>query len=100
MNIEGMSREQLEAIVRRLPVTADGVPVVPGMEVARWGRGDAANTLIVAFADMTGPIGVSMSEPGPEFFTESGTYKGGFPFAEWSDCYSSPQAAEDARGGE
>ncbi len=33
MRIEEMTREQLEYIVRKLPLTADGVPVVPGMTV-------------------------------------------------------------------
>jgi hypothetical protein len=39
MQIEEMTREQLLKIVRRLPLTADGVPVVPGMEV--WVDGTA-----------------------------------------------------------
>lgn len=32
--------KELEGIVSKLPKTADGVPVVPGMEVWVWGEGE------------------------------------------------------------
>ncbi len=44
MRPEEMTREQLLEIVRRLPTTADGVPIVPGMELwaqGGWPRGKA-----------------------------------------------------------
>ena len=36
MKTEDMTRGQLLEIVRRLPVTADGVPIIYGMEVWYW----------------------------------------------------------------
>ena len=42
MKPEQMSREELLKVVKKLPLTADGVPIVPGMKlwsVASWGDG-------------------------------------------------------------
>jgi len=44
MQIEEMTREELLEVVRRLPRMADGVPVVPGMEVY-WMYATAAGGL-------------------------------------------------------
>ena len=62
--------ERLQAIVDRLPKTADGVPIVPGMEVWSW-MGDA---------------GLMSTE-----ITRIG--KGGW----FAACYSTREAAEKAR---
>lgn len=47
--------DRLHAIVSRLPVTADGVPVVPGMELYGWNDDDkvvyATAAHIAAWAD-------------------------------------------------
>jgi hypothetical protein len=54
------------AVIERLPVTADGVPVTPGMTVWTW------------FADELEPVDITCVRP-------SGTYKA---------CYSTEQAAK------
>jgi hypothetical protein len=97
---------RLQAVVERLPKTADGVPVTPGMRVwhcarHRFGpKGGGENYK---------HEGLDVRMPKPYCLGEHCWYDGcqsddgGGRHCEWSECYSTREAleaAEAAKGGE
>jgi len=78
--------ERLEAIVAKLPVTADGVPVVPGERFwAEVPEGRPRNEYLIIKSD---PIGIDC----PRFHRPAGSIA-----IIHEECYSTRKAAEEAR---
>ncbi len=82
--------EYLRGVVGKLPKTADGVPIVSGDKVWVWWESDKEGTLsrwfqITVLDTYHVNRGWVVSDNGSEF--------------EPSDCYSTREAAEKARGG-
>ena len=83
--------ERLEAIVRRIPLTADGVPVVPGDVV--WGKiGLSAREGVVVWHSGKSADGLSCFScgTGPQATEHTG-------YRSIDKCYSTREAAEKAR---
>lgn len=82
---------ELEAVVEKLPKTADGVPVVPGADrVWIWSCGTAHRMMLNAWtgADQARllPLDVVIGSHEPEYY-------------DWADVYSTRTAAEAAKEG-
>lgn len=71
-------RDELRAIVDKLPKTADGVPVVPGRDFVYWRYDSEGRRWHVLNRLMVLPVGGGASEP-------------------LSECYSTREAAEAAK---
>jgi hypothetical protein len=93
MQIEEMSKHQLLEIVRQLPLTADGVPITPGMTIFKLAG------KYVDEREVVGPYGRKAL-----LYREPARHGAGAGDCHClaETCYSTRQAAEQARdeGGE
>lgn len=89
---------ELEAIVDKLPKTADGVPVAVGQEVFV-----IVNDEVIDDGTQKGGIAGACASwyvnPGGNFYDAMVDWKSGYR-RPLSDCYSTREAAEQARDGE
>ncbi len=86
--------ERLQAIVAKLPKTADGVPVVPGVDAVFWAGGDKRNCLVPLQASnchyVLGPEGYVRHSIKKHHSDEKVSIR---------KCYSTREAAEAAKEG-